>query len=195
MGKPDRRIDVFIDKHPAWRQELLALRAILLTGPLDEGFKWRQPVYMSGTANIALIGIFKDRCTLSFFKGALLNDDHGLLELPGPNSRAARIINFQNVAQIKAATGALNNYLDQAIQLEKDGAKVDLPKDDLPYPAELTQALADDPDLRAAFDALTPGRQRGYVLTFSQAKQAATRQARIAKARPQILEGKGIHDR
>lgn len=132
---------------------------------------------------------------LSFFKGVLLKDEAGLLEPPGPNSRSARVARFTSVDEIEAVRETLTAYIAEAIELEKKGVDVDLPDDDFDYPEELTEMMEADADLRDAFESLTPGRRRGWVLHFSGAKQAATRTSRIEKAREKILAGKGMHDR
>ncbi len=195
MGKPDRRAGVFYDRAETWADEMRALRAILLGSPLDEGFKWRQPVYMWKGANLALVGAFKADCVLSFFKGVLLTDPKGLLAPPGENSRSARVARFTSVEDIEAAAPGLRALIDEAIRLESEGATVDLPKDDLEAPSELVDALDGDEPLREAFEALTPGRRRSWILHLNGAKQSATRTARIAKARDRILAGKGLNDR
>jgi uncharacterized protein YdeI (YjbR/CyaY-like superfamily) len=178
-----------------WRAEVLALRALLLDSPLTEDFKWRAPVYTHGGANICIIWGFKERCTLGFFKGVLLSDPAGILAPPGPNSRSSRVVDFTDTARIATLAPVLRSYIDEAIAIETAGLKVSFAKDDLDYPEELAERLAGDPDFQAAFDALTPGRRRGWVLHFSTAKQPATRAARIDKAAPRILAGKGMHDR
>ena len=178
-----------------WRQELEALRPILLECGLAEDFKWRQPCYTWEGKNVAIIGELKDCCTLSFFKGALLNDPHGMLEKPGENSRAARVIRLTSVEQIEEASAQLTFYIEQAIEVEKAGRKVDFEKDrELDIPEEFEAALSADPALQTAFDSLTPGRQRGYLLHFSGAKTSKGRKSRVEKYVPRILDGKGIHD-
>lgn len=191
----DRRCDVYYGGQTAWAEEQRALRAILLTTPLVEAFKWRSPVYTWEGANVAIVWAFRDRCGLGFFKGVLLKDPAGILTAPGENSRSARKAAFTDLAAIEAAARTLRAYVDEAIALEKAGAKVDLPKDDLAYPQELTARLADDPALAAAFDALSPGRRRGWLLHFGQARRPKTRATRIDRATPMILAGKGMHDR
>ena len=131
----------------------------------------------------------------NFFKGALLDDPAGILDLPGPNSRAARVARFGSVAEVEARRDVLLDTIARAAENERQGLQVDLPKDDLDYPDELIEALDTDPALREAFEALTPGRQRGWVLHFSGAKKSETRTGRIEKAVPAILAGKGMHDR
>jgi uncharacterized protein YdeI (YjbR/CyaY-like superfamily) len=195
MGKADRRIDVFLEKAGAWREELAALRAILLDGPLDEAFKWRQPCYTFEGANVAILWGFKAFCGVGFFKGVLMKDPEGVLAAPGENSRATRVLRFTGPDEIAAGEATLRAYVQEAVAVEKAGLKVAFAKDDLEWPEELIARLDTDPALREAFEALTPGRRRGYVLHVSQAKQPATRAARIEKWAPRILEGKGMHDR
>ena len=189
------RLDAFFSQRTVWREELLALRAILLGAGLTETFKWSSPVYTADGGNVAIIWGFKDRAAIGFFKGVLMTDPAGVLEAPGDNSRSSRMINFTNLDQIDAAAPLLRAYLAEAVAIERQGLKVDLPKDDLDYPEELIRRLDGDPDFREAFEALTPGRRRSWVLHFGTAKQAATRETRIDKAAPKILAGKGFNDR
>ena len=195
MKNSDPKVEAFYDKADAWREELLALYAILADTDLDVEWKWNQPVYTAHGGNIATMWGFKEACTLGFFKGVLLKDPEGLLEAPGENSRSSRVLKFRSVAEIEAKEALIRAYVAEAIANEEAGLKVDFPKDDLDYPAELVDRLDADPDFRAAFEALTPGRQRGWVLHFSGAKQSATRTSRIEKAAPKILAGKGMQDR
>ena len=194
MGTPDRRCGIWFDKLTTWQPELRALRAILLECPLDEAFKWRGPVYCAHGGNVAILWGFKAHCALGFFKGVLLEDPQGLLVAPGPNSRAARMVPFADPAEVQARAADIRDYVGRAIAIEKTGRKVTFAKDDLEMPEELAAALEADADLRAAFEALTPGRKRGYVLHISGAKQARTRASRVEKWTPRILQGKGMHD-
>ena len=189
------KVEAFYARDGRWHDELAALRQILLACPIFEDFKWRSPVYTAHGGNIATVWGFKEDCTLGFFKGVLLKDPEGMLEAPGENSRSSRVLKFRSVAEIEAKEAVIRAYVAEAIANEKAGLKVDLPKDDLDYPAELLDRLDGDPDFRAAFEALTPGRRRGWVLHFSGAKQSATRTSRIDKAAPKILAGKGMQDR
>lgn len=189
------RADRFFAGQTDWRAELLALRAILLDSDLTEDFKWSSPVYTLGGGNVAILWGFRDRATIGFLKGVLLSDPDALLTAPGQNSRSSRVANFTDTAGIAQAEPALRDLIAQAIRLEREGRMVDLPKDDLTYPDELIDRLDADPDFRTAFEALTPGRRRGWVLHFGAAKQAATRAGRIDKATPRIFAGKGMHDR
>ena len=191
----DPRVQAFFERADAWRAELGALRCILLDTPLDETFKWRSPCYTHEGANVATIWGFRDRCALSFFKGVLLADPDGLLAAPGANSRSVRMMTFTGTEGIAAAEGAIRRFVGAAIANEAAGRKVDLPKDDLDLPPELAGRLDADPALAAAWDALTPGRRRGWALHVAGAVQASTREARIDRAAPRILVGKGMHDR
>lgn len=195
MSEPDPRIARFYDKDAIWRAELSALRAILNATPLVEEFKWRSPTYTAAGGNIATVWRLKDRCAVGFFKGALLDDPEGLLQPPGDNSRSMRVMNFTSVPGVEAAAPALTAFVTAAIAAEEAGLKVEMPSDDLAYPEELTARLDSDPAFRAAFEALTPGRQRSWVLHISQAKQPATRVSRIDKAEAKIFAGKGLSDR
>jgi uncharacterized protein YdeI (YjbR/CyaY-like superfamily) len=189
------KVEAFFAKDGSWRGELTALRAILLDCGLTEEFKWRSPVYTAGGGNIAIVWGFNDYCGLGFFKGVLLKDPEGILVAQSENSRSARVAKFTSVAEIAALEDVLKAYVREAVANEKAGLKVDLPKDDLDYPPELADRLDGDPEFSTAFEALTPGRRRGWVLHFSGAKQPATRASRIDKAAPKILAGKGMHDR
>lgn len=191
----DHRVDVYLAKAGRWPAELRALRAILSDSPLTETFKWRQPCYTFENGNVAILWNMKESCGLSFFKGVLLDDPEGVLVAPGENSRSARVFKATSVSEIDDRRSVLEGFIRQAMEIEKAGRKVDLPKNDLDYPQELTDRLGADPELKAAFESLTPGRRRGYVLHFSQAKQSATRASRIEKRRERILAGKGMHDR
>ncbi|MCJ8520574.1 uncharacterized protein YdeI (YjbR/CyaY-like superfamily) [Pseudorhizobium tarimense] len=188
-------IEAFFSGAGSWQAELGALRRILLHCGLTEEFKWSSPCYTVDGGNVALLWGFKDSATLGFFKGILLKDPAGLLVAPGENTRSSRVMRFTTLDQIIEVEPSIRDYVREAIELERAGAKVDLPKDDLAYPEELLAALEDDPELQSAFEALTPGRRRGYVLHFSRPKQPATRQSRIARSRDRILAGKGMHDR
>ncbi|SMX50853.1 YdeI/OmpD-associated family protein [Maliponia aquimaris] len=180
---------------PRWGAEKRALRAVLAGTPLVEALKWGQACYGYEGSNVAIIGGFSDGCRLAFFKGTLIDDPEGALILTGPNSRASKYFSFQDVAEIEARAGQITDYVTRAIAVETSGARVQFAKDDLDYPEELTAQLEADEAFRAAFEALTPGRRRGYLLHFGGAKQAATRTARIDRHAPRILQGKGMQDR
>jgi len=195
MSDANPKADAFFKGAKKWQKELEALRAILQAAPVTEDFKWRSPCYTYEGGNVAALWGLKDKCAVAFFKGALMKDPEGILEAPGENSRSMRTIKFESVAEINRKKSVLKKYIREAIDVEKAGLKVDFKKDDLAPPDELTAKFNEDPEFKAAFKALTPGRQRGYTLYFSQAKQSKTRISRIEKAVPRILEGKGMHDR
>lgn len=176
-----------------WREAQLALRALLLEAGLEEAWKWHAPVYTHDGHNVAIIWGFKDRAGLGFFKGALLDDPQGILLPPGPNSRSSRVVNFTTAEEVAALRPVLLATLAEAIRKAAD--PVPMPKDDLDPPEELLARLEADPDLAEAFATLTPGRRRGWILTIGQAKQPQTRLARIDRAAPRILQGKGPNDR
>ena len=179
----------------SWTEELRALRQLVLDCELKEELKWSMPCYTLEGANVAMVSAFKEYACLSFFKGSLLNDPEGLLVKPGENSQATRQLRFTSLDEIRARKAAILELIRQAIQLETSGKKVAFKKNPEPIPEELQTRLGADPALKAAFEALSPGRQRGYILHVSGAKQAATRMARVEKHIPRILQGKGIHDR
>ncbi|HBL45827.1 YdeI/OmpD-associated family protein [Gimesia sp.] len=187
-------VDEYLSKARQWQEELVTLRAIVLDTPLTEEWKWRAPCYTFQKKNVALIGAFKDNCVLSFFKGALLKDDLGILTKPGENTQAGRVVRFTSLQEIIELEPVLKAYIAEAIEVEKAGLKVDVKKEAEPIPAEFQKKLDESPALQTAFEALTPGRQRGYLMHFSAAKQSKTREARVEKYIPQILDGKGIHD-
>jgi uncharacterized protein YdeI (YjbR/CyaY-like superfamily) len=195
MAETDRRVGVFFTRLTAWQEELAALRAILLGTGLREEFKWRSPVYTVDGGNVAIIWGFKDHAALGFFKGVLLKDPAGILAAPGANSRSSRVVRFSSTDEIAAQEAALKDYVLEAIEIEKAGLKVDLPQDDLAYPEELIGKLDADPAYREAFEVLTPGRRRGYLLHFSEPKKPETRRARIEKAAARIFAGKGFNER
>lgn len=178
-----------------WQAELRQFRKIVLTCGLTEESKWGVPCYTFKNKNIVMVIAFKEFCSLSFFKGSLLKDDHGILVKPGENSQAARYAKFTNIHDIVEKESILSAYIFEAIEVEKAGLKVDFKKNPEPIPDELQQKFDEDPFLKSAFEALTPGRQRGYILYFSQPKQSKTRETRIEKYIPQILEGRGLQDR
>jgi uncharacterized protein YdeI (YjbR/CyaY-like superfamily) len=177
----------------AWQGEIRKLRSILLECGLDEELKWGKPCFLYQGKNVAVIQPFKEHCSLMFFKGALLKDTHGLLRSQGQNTQSALRLEFTSEAQVAKAVVA--SYVKQAIGVEKAGLKVDFKaKRELELPQELARILQKDGKLAKAFYALTPGRQRGYVLHFTGAKQSQTRTARIEKCIPRILAGKGMND-
>ena len=187
-GTPDCKVH-------SWQQELDQLRRIVLDCGLAEELKWGVPCYTFQNKNIVIVSAFKDYASLSFFKGVLLQDAENLLVTPGENSQSARLIKFTDVEEILKLEPTLKAYIYEMIEVEKAGLKVEFKKQPEPIPEEFQQVLDTDVELRAAFEALTPGRQRGYILHFSQPKQSKTRQSRIEKCIPKILDGLGFHDR
>jgi uncharacterized protein YdeI (YjbR/CyaY-like superfamily) len=195
MTKNNPQVDGFIRKNARWEKELQKLRSIILETELVEEVKWRVPCYTLEGANVVFLGGFKDNCVLSFVKGVLLKDPHKILIQQTENSQSVRIIRFPNVAAITKVQAIVKAYVNEAIAVEKAGVKVPLKKiTEHKVPEELQTKLDSDPAFKKAFQALTPGRQRGYMLYFAGAKQAATRAARVEKCTPQILAGKGLDD-
>lgn len=189
------KIDDYLSKSKKWQEELSKLRAILLDCQLTEELKWRNPCYTYQQKNIALLGGFKEYCTLSFFKGVLLNDARNILVAPGENSQAIRLIKFTNIQEIIEIQAILKAYIYEAIEVEKAGLKVNFKKStEFEIPKELQNKFDEIPQLKIAFNALTPGRKRGYILYFTGAKMSKSRQSRIKKYMPKILDGKGFHD-
>lgn len=179
-----------------WQKEMEKLRMIVLDCGLTEELKWSVPCYTYFKKNIILLSAFNNYCALSFFKGSLLKDAHDILIQQTQNSQAVRQIRFTNERQIVEMEPILKAYIHEAIEVEKAGLKVDFKdKNELVFPEEFKKRLDENPALKTAFDALTPGRQRGYNLYFSAPKQSKTRSSRIEKWVPQILNGKGLNDR
>jgi len=189
------KVDGYLRRPTRWKEELKRLRGIVLDCPLTEELKWRVPCYTFQDSNIVLIHEFKEYCALLFFKGALLKDPHGILVQQTKNVQAARQIRFTNVPQIVELEPILKAYVREAIEVEKAGLKVKFKKpSEFIIPEEFQARLDERPALKAAFGALTPGRQRGYILYFSGAKQSQTRASRVEKCMPRILQGKGLDD-
>ncbi|HTE31297.1 MAG TPA: YdeI family protein [Chryseolinea sp.] len=189
------KVDWFFTKAKKWREEYDRLRMIVLDCGLTEELKWGCPCYTFENSNIVLIHGFKEYCALLFMKGALLKDAKGILIQQTENVQVARQIRFTNVEEITSMESTLKAYVKEAIKVEKAGVKVPLKKtSEFKMPEEFKNVLDRTPALKKAFHALTPGRQRGYLLYFSSAKQSKTREARIEKSMPQILKGKGLED-
>ena len=188
------KVDAHIARSTRWPDEMSRLQTILLGCGLDEELKWGKPCYASGGRNIAIMQQMNEFLALMFFKGALMPDPAGVLEEQGPNSRSALRIRFGSVDDVDRLAGTLVEYVAAAIAVEDAGLTVD-PPPSLVLVGELRQRLTDDEPLRAAFEALTPGRQREYNLHFADAKQASTRIARVDKCAAQILAGKGLRER
>ena len=187
-------VDAYIRRSEKWPEEMTDLRPILLGCGLTEDIKWGKPCYSHAGRNIVILQEMKEFLARMFFKGALLNDSEGVLEAQGPNSRSARRIRFTSVDDVARLTDTVKAYIDEAIDVEKAGKRVG-PAPELLLVAELQSRLDQDPSLKAAFEALTPGRQREYNLYFSGASQAKTRAARVARYARKILDGKGFRDR
>jgi uncharacterized protein YdeI (YjbR/CyaY-like superfamily) len=189
------KVDVYLSKAKKWQEELEKLRMIILDCQLTEELKWGVPCYTFQKSNIVLIHVFKEYCALLFFKGALLNDANGILIKPGKNTQAGRQIRFTNVREIVEMETILKAYIYEAIEVEKAGLKVNFKKTtEFIIPEEFQNKLDEIPALKTAFDALTQGRQRAYILYFSALKQSKTRESRVEKCMQQILNGKGLND-
>ena len=193
--KPKAEVARLLAK-PDWQDERRKLRDLLLAAGLDETVKWGKLCYGLDGANVAIIFALKDHRAIGFLKGALIDDDQDVLVSPGEHSQAMRQLRFESLAQIEAAESLIRDTIARAIKIERDGRTIDFDeKHNLDYPPELQAALDDDPALATAFAALTPGRQRGYVIHISGARQSETRKARIQKARAKIIAGKGLNGR
>ena len=189
------KVDWYFNKADKWQEEIKKLRMIVLDCGLTEELKWGCPCYTFQTRNIVLIHGFKEYCALLFIKGVLLHDIHGLLIQQTENVQAARQIRFTTVREITKLAPVLKAYIQEAIEVEQAGLKVNLKKTtEFNMPEEFLNKLDEMPALKEAFDALTPGRQRAYLLYFSAPKQSKTRAARVEKCTPQILNGKGLND-
>ena len=188
-------VDWYFSKNKSWQKEIETLRTIVLECGLTEELKWGCPCYTNDKRNIVLIHVFKEYCALLFFKGALLKGTNGILIQQTEDVQAARQARFTNVQEINKANRILKAFIYQAIEVEKAGLKVSLKKTtEFDMPGEFKKKLAENKALKTAFNALTPGRQRGYLLHFSKPKQPKTREARVENNIPQILMGKGLND-
>jgi len=193
---PNPQVDGYIRKNKTWQNELAALRRIILESGLSEQIKWRVPVYTSeGDRNIVFLGAFKQSAVLSFVKGVLLKDPKKILVAPGENTQSARMIRFTSVDEIIRLEPVISAYIDEAIAVEKAGLRVKLKKPgEHKMPPEFQKVLKEQPAVKKAFAALTPGRQRAYLLHFAGAKQSKTRASRVEKCLSRILKGKGLDD-
>jgi len=189
------KIDEFLEKSPRWQNEMITLRKIILSCELDEDLKWGKPCYSHNNSNIVIIQAFKDYCALLFFKGMLLNDPDHILIKTGENTHVGRQVRFTNSIEILEKELILKSYIFEAIEVEKAGLKVPVQNvSAFKIPEEFRSKLENMPMLKRSFDALTPGRQKAYLIYFSQAKQSKTREARIEKYIPKILGGRGLND-
>jgi uncharacterized protein YdeI (YjbR/CyaY-like superfamily) len=198
MRKVERmnpKVDFFFSNAKKWQQEFEKLRMVILECGLTEELKWGKPCYTFRKNNIVLMHSFKDYCAILFIKGALLKDAKGILTQQTKNVQSARQIRFTNVREIIKKESILKSYIKEAIEIEKAGLKVQYKKTlDFIIPEEFQKQLDKNPDLKNAFDSLTPGRQRGYIFYFSAPKQSKTRESRIEKFNQQIIMGKGLND-
>jgi uncharacterized protein YdeI (YjbR/CyaY-like superfamily) len=194
-SKMNPKVDQFLKEEEQWREEFKKLRGIILGCGLTEELKWGKPCYTLDGNNVVLIHGFKEYCAILFMKGALVKDPEGILIQQTENVQAARQIRFTNVREITAMESILKVYITEAIKVEKAGLEVTYKKtSEFDMPEEFQRRLREMPALKIAFEALTPGRQRGYLLYFSRAKQSQTRELRIEKCVDQILDGKGLTD-
>src|SRR5271170_3645290 len=195
MKRMNPKVEFFFSKAKTWQKELKKLRKIILDCGLTEELKWGCPCYSFQKKNIILIHGFKDYCAYLFFKGALMKDEHGILIQQTPNVQVPRQVRFTNTKEITKLASTLKAYIKEAIELEKSGVKATLKKvSEYSIPEEFQNKLDENPALKKAFYALTPGRQRGYLYNFSQPKLARTREERVEKYTKQIMMGKGIDD-
>jgi uncharacterized protein YdeI (YjbR/CyaY-like superfamily) len=195
MNKMNPKVDAYLSKSLKWQQELMKLRMIILDCQLTEELKWGVPCYTFQKSNIVLIHEFKEYCAILFVKGALLHDTNGILIQQTENVQAGRQIRFTNVREIVRIETILKAYIYEAIEVEKAGLKVNFKKTtEFIIPEEFQKKLDEIPALKKAFDALTPGRQRAYIFYFSAPKQSKTRETRVEKCMPQILNRKGLND-
>ena len=189
------KVDAYFAKGHHWQQELEALRRIILDCGLTEELKWGVPCYTFQNANVVVMNGLKEYCAIGFFKGVLLKDEQGILKKPGENTQSARLIRFTNVREIAEMEPILKAYIHEAMEVERAGLKVKFKKTaEFTVPEELKKKLAKNRALKIAFEALTPGRQRAYILYFSAPKQSSTRESRIEKCKSKILKGKGLND-
>jgi uncharacterized protein YdeI (YjbR/CyaY-like superfamily) len=195
MNNMNPKVDFYFDKARKWQEEIGKLRTIVLDCGLTEELKWGVPSYTFENTNIVLIHVFKDYCALLFFKGALLKDDYGILVQQTKNVQSARQIRFTNTREIVKMKTVLKAYIYEAIEVEKAGLKVKLKKpQEFVVAEEFKNMLKKMPALKTAFEKLTPGRQRGWLLHFSAPKLSKTRESRVEKSMKQILSGKGLND-
>lgn len=189
------KVDFYFQKNTQWQSELEQLRTIVLDCGLTEELKWGCPAYTLNKSNIVLLHVFKSYCAILFFKGALLNDPENILIQQSENTQATKQIRFTNVMEVIELAPKIKAYVKSAIEIEKSGVKVEFKKTtEFKMPIEFKERLDAVPSLKKAFESLTPGRQRAYLLHFSAPKQSSTRIARIDKAMDQIMNGKGLND-
>lgn len=195
MNEMNPKVDAFLSREQKWQKEFEKLRSIVFECGLTEDFKWGVPCYTYQNRNVVLIHGFKEYCALLFFKGALLSDPNGILIRQTENVQSSRQVRFTSLKEIKELEPDLKSYVYEAVEVEKAGLEVE-PKQtkEYPVPEEFQDKLNEMPRLKTAFEQLTPGRQRAYLLYFSSPKQSKTRLGRVEKSIPQILSGKGLND-
>ena len=195
MNRMNPRVSAYLSKAKKWQAEMGKLRTIILADQLTEELKWGKPCYTFQQSNMVIIIPLKESCALMFCKGALLKDARGILIKPGENTQSGRWIKFTSVREIVKLENLLKNYIHEAMEAEKAGLKVNYKRTaEFSIPEEFKNKLDEIPALKTAFDALTPGRQRAYLLHFSSAKQSKTRESRVEKCMQQILNRKGLYD-
>lgn len=188
-------VETYFENLKQWKPELELLRSIVLDCGLVEEFKWRGPCYTFNNSNCIIIGGFKDNFVISFLKGVFLRDDHELLQKPGDNSQTVRFMRFTEASQVLELEPIIKTYIYEAIEVEKAGMKLDpADKPTLEYIPEFEKIMSENAEFKAAFEALTPGRQRAYNMHFASAKQSETRTSRIISIMPRVLKGKGLND-
>ena len=188
------KVDEHINQSKQWKSEMNALRTIILDCQLAEDFKWGKPCYSFQGKNIVIIQGFKEYFVLLFFKGGIMKDSKHLLVKMGENTQAGRQMRFENVQDILDKKSIIKDYIFEAVEIEERGEKVEIKKEATPIPEEFQIKLNENPELKSAFESLTPGRQRAYLFHFSTPKQSKTRESRIEKSIPNILEGKGMNE-
>ncbi len=188
------KVDEHINQSIQWKNEMNTLRAIILDCQLTEDFKWGKPCYSFQGKNIVIIQGFKEYFALLFFKGGIMKDSKHLLVKMGENTQAGRQMRFENVQDIQDKKSIIKDYIFEAVEIEERGEKVEIKKEATPIPEEFQIKLDENPELKFAFESLTPGRQRAYLFHFSAPKQSKTRESRIVKSIPNILDGKGMND-
>ena len=188
------KVDEHINQSKQWKSEMNALRTIILDCQLAEDFKWGKPCYSFQGKNIVIIQGFKEYFVLLFFKGGIMKDSKHLLVKMGENTQAGRQMRFENVQDILDKKSIIKDYIFEAVEIEERGEKVEIKKEATPIPEEFQIKLNENPELKSAFESLTPGRQRAYLFHFSATKQSKTRESRIEKSIPNILDGKGMNE-
>jgi uncharacterized protein YdeI (YjbR/CyaY-like superfamily) len=195
MDRSIKTVDEYITKAKLWKNEQTELRKLVQNTELVEELKWSQPCYTLNGKNVVMIGAFNESAIISFLKGVLMKDPHNLLEKQGENTAISRILRIRSIEDIEKYKDIIVSYLDEAIEIEKSGVKIEKSKPkEIVYPSELIKIFDENKGLKEAFEKLTPGRQRAYIIHFDSAKQSATKESRIIKYIPKIMAGKGMND-